>query len=185
MHLSRVAVRISEDNACRALADSKPANVSYHLEAKNGFAVIAWILSKSEKNSWLRLCQDHCIPPSPCVCVSTCMCHASPELSGQQHVWKEGRISRPQQDARWSLRQACCRHGIWGCKAKTVGIYTLRRKAPTPSTSVSFSFIEKSIFFHTMYPDYSLPQSTPLSFSLHCLTSGFIFFVSHWKCTGF
>lgn len=38
MHLSQVTARIREDNACRTLADSETANVSYQLEAKNGFA---------------------------------------------------------------------------------------------------------------------------------------------------
>ena len=86
MHLSGVTVRIREDNARRTLADSKTANVSYQLEAKNGFA--SWHesflnLKRTPDSVYVK---DHCIPPSPCVGVSACICHGSPELSGHQHL---------------------------------------------------------------------------------------------------
>lgn len=86
MHLSRVTVRIREDNACRTLADSKTANVSYQLEAKNGFALWHESFLNQKRTPDSIYAKHHCIPPSPCVCVNTCVYHDSPELSSHQHV---------------------------------------------------------------------------------------------------
>lgn len=68
MHLSKVTVRIRKDNACRTLADSKTANVSYHLEAKNGITLWHECFLNLNRTPDSIYVKEHCIPP-PTLCL--------------------------------------------------------------------------------------------------------------------
>lgn len=61
-------VKIRRENSCRSLADCKPSNVSYHLEAKNAFTLRSECVLALEIAPNSIYVKNHILFPMP-VCV--------------------------------------------------------------------------------------------------------------------